>query len=1032
MKLSKQAINNPTAVLFSALGIFIASLAAYFILPLELVPVIEIPYAFVSATYVGAAPSEVETEIIKPIEEKLAQLQDVDDITGFALQNVGFITIKFSPDANLESSIDALKEKVNEAIPGLSDEVENVTVTDIDFADTPISILNIYGDFSPHALRTQAELIKDRLTRISGVNQVEMFGGEEREISIDIDPNLLLANNLSMPQILMALKKSNLNYPGGTVKLEGQDIFVRTVGKYSEIYDIENTIISVDANGNVKRIRDVGTVTDGFEIPISYSRYEQHNSVTLMISKRTGAHIVEATEQIEGVVSELAAKFPQGMNYAYTARQATDIEKQNSQLNQNAAWGILFVILVLFAGIGFKNALIVSIALPFALMSSFPLMYVFDLARTGISMFGLIIVLGIVVDGAIIVAESAYRHMEEGMDRKAASMQAIDEVGIPIMTSVLTTMVAFAPIIYMSGTMGQFLSVIPKVVIFTLVGAFLADHFLIPVLASKLMVVTKRAGMMSGEWVGKRVYTRVVKWALGHRWTVIFGITILFFSSIAVVGISAVSDTKLVKLQIFPKVPQPRVILDINTPAGSQLEYTDSIVKEVENYLQTFPEVDRFVSTVGASGVQNVRLAQGGGKGAEIGQINVDLVDTRERKRSVEDLIEIMEHDLSRKPGVKIIVQTIAEGPPIATNVIIDVSGDDLAAIGFVAEQIKRDLETVEGALNVETSLGVRRTEFQAIVDHDRAASYGITSQEISSTLATALIGLEATTYSDGLEDVPVILRIANDGHDAVDAIRNLNIMNQMGQMVPFENVATLQVGSSETLIKHQDFKRNISVSCDLAKGVDATDIRRRMDPFLAALAVPNGVTVEYGGIEDEAAKSFASLGRAMIIGFIIIMIILSAQFQSIKQPLIIGLAIPLSFIGVIFGLMVTRVPFGIMAFFGVVALMGVVVNDAIVLIAYVNDLRRGGMNVRDSLIKAGRNRLRPIILTTVTTLAGMIPLSLNLAGGAEYWRPLAVSLIFGLAVSSFLTLVVVPVLYSLIESRKERKILASAGESVM
>ncbi len=1016
------------AVMFASLGIFIASITAYVSLPLELVPVIEIPYAFVSATYVGAAPSEVETEIIKPIEEKLAQLQDVDDITGYAMQNVGFITIKFSPEADLDLSIDDLKEKVNEAIPELRDEIDNVTVTDIDFADTPISILNIYGDFSPHDLRIQADLIKDQLTRVSGVNQVEMFGGEEREIAIEIDPDLLLANNLSIPQVLMALRRSNMNFPGGTVKLKGQDIFVRTVGKYSEIDDIENTILGVDQSGNVSRIRDVGTVTDGFEIPSSYSRYQQQNSVTLLISKRTGSHIVEATEQIEAVVDKLAAKFPQGMEYAYTARQATDIEKQNSQLNQNAAWGILFVIIVLFAGIGFKNALIVSIALPFALMSSFPLMAVFDLARTGISMFGLIIVLGIVVDGAIIVAESTYRHMEEGLSRKDAAIQALDEVGVPIMTSVLTTMVAFAPIIYMSGTMGQFLSVIPKVVIFTLVGAFLADHFLIPVLASKMMMVTKRAGMLSGEWIGKRVYTKMVGWALYHRFLVILGITVVFFMSIAAVGISAVSDTKLVKLEIFPKVAKPRIILDINTPAGSQLEYTDSVVKEVEEYLVGFEEVDRIVSTVGESGVQNVRLAQGGGKGAEIGQINVDLVDASERDISVDDLMVIMDAELSRIPGVDIVLQTIVEGPPIASNVIIDVSGDDLDAIGFVAEQVKRDLATVEGALNVESSLGVRRTEFQAIVDHDRAASYGLSSQEVSNTLAAAMIGLEATTYSDGLEDIPVVVRLETDGDDAVDAIRNLNIMNQMGQMIPFENVASLELGSSETLIKHQDFKRNISVSCDLAKGVDATDIRRRMDPFLAQLAVPNGVSVEYGGIEDEASESFASLGRAMIIGFIIIMIILSAQFQSFKQPLIIGLAIPLSFIGVIFGLMVTRVPFGIMAFFGVVALMGVVVNDAIVLIAYVNDLRRKGMLVRDALIKAGRNRLRPIILTTVTTLAGMIPLSLNLAGGAEYWRPLAVSLIFGLAVSSFLTLIVVPVLYSIIESRAERKKLERAA----
>ncbi|MCF7808779.1 MAG: efflux RND transporter permease subunit [Candidatus Marinimicrobia bacterium] len=1030
MKISKQAIDHPMGVIFASLGIFLASVAAYMILPLELVPRIEIPYAFVSATYIGAAPSEIETEIIKPIEDKLSQLQDVEEINGYAMQNAGFITVKFSADADLESSIDELKEKVNEALPELRDEVENVTVRDVDITDTPISILNIYGEFSPHELRSQAEIIKDKLTRVPGVNQVEMFGGEEREISVELDPDLLVANNLSMPQVLMALQRNNLNFPGGTIKLKGQDIFIRTVGKFAKIEDIENTILGVDQSGNIKRIKDVGTVIDGFEIPSSYSRYQSQNSVTLLISKRTGAHIVEATEEIEAVVNASALKFPEGMEFAYTARQATDIETQNSQLNKNAMWGIIFVILVLFAGIGFKNALIVSLALPFALMSSFPLMYLFEVDRTGISMFGLIIVLGIVVDGAIIIAESTYRHMEEGLSRRDAAIMAVDEVGVPIMTAVLTTMVAFAPIIYMSGTMGQFLSVIPKVVIFTLVGAFLADHFLIPVLASKIMSVTKRAGVLSGEWVGKRIYTKIVGWSLNHRWTVVFSAIFTFFLSIAIVGISAVSDLKLVKLQIFPNVPRPRIILDINTPAGSQLEYTDQVVRDIERYLQSIEEVDRYVSTVGESGVQNLRTAQGGGKGAEIAQINVDLVDATQRDRSVDDLIEIMGAEFAKMPGIDISIETIQEGPPVSSNVIIDVSGDDLAAISFVSDQIKNKLQTVEGAVNVVSSLGVRRTEFQAKVDHDRAASYGLSSQDVSNTLAAAMIGMEATTYTDGLEDIPVVVRLDVDEDDAVQAIQNLNVMNQRGQMVPFQNVATLELGSAETLIKHKDFKRNISVSCDMAKGSDVTDIHRRMDPFLEGLTIPNGVTVEYGGIEDEASKSFASLGRAMIIGFIIIMIILSAQFQSVIQPFIIALAIPLSFIGVIFGLMVTRVPFGIMAFFGVVALMGVVVNDAIVLIAYVNDLRREGMLIREALIKAGRNRLRPIILTTVTTLAGMIPLSLNLAGGAEYWRPLAVSLIFGLAISSFLTLVIVPVLYSLLESRGERKLLEKKGRT--
>ena len=911
---------------------------------------------------------------------------------------------------------------MNEALPDLPDAVENVTVQDIDFTEIPISILNIYGEFSPYELQQVADRVQDRLVRVNGVNEVEMFGGQEREITVQLDPDLLQANNLSIPQVIRAMQNSNLNFPGGVMELSNQDMFIRTVGKYQNIEDIENTILGVDRNGNVKRIRDVGVVIDGYEQAKSYSRYDQYNSVTLLISKKPGAHIVEVTEEVEAIVDEEAEDFPVEMAFAYTARQATDIETQNNQLNKNAGWGILFVVLVLFAGIGFRNAIIVAIALPFALMFSFLLMPVFEVERTGIAMFGLIIVLGIVVDGAIIVAESTYRHIEEGLQRKEAAVAAMREVGIPIMTSVLTTIVAFAPIMYMTGVMGQFLSVIPKVVIYTLIGAFLADHFLIPVLASKLMTLRSGKGLLSGEWIGKRVYTRTLGWALSHRWSVMFLATIAFFGTLAIVGISFSTDLKLVKVQMFPKVHQPRVIIDINTETGSQLEYTDQVIQEMEEYLMGMPEVERFVSTVGESGVQNVRLAQGGGRGSEIGQLNIDLVVASERDRGVEELIAAMDADWGRVPGVEVTFQTIEEGPPVATNVVIDISGDDLQALEFVAERIKDKMATLPGALNVASSIGSRRTEFQVVVDHDRAASYGLSSFDISNTVAAAMIGIEATQYSDGLEDVPVRVKLDTEGRETIDAIRNLNIPNQMGMMVPFENVASLELGSSEGSIKHSNFKRNVSVTCDLAKGVDASDIRRKMDPYLSSLSIPAGVTVEYGGIEDEAAKSFASLGRAMMIGFVIILLILSAQFQSLRQPFIIGLAIPLSFIGVVFGLMVTRVAFGLMAFFGVVALMGVVVNDAIVLMAYVNDQRRSGLPLREALIKGGRNRLRPIIMTTVTTLAGMIPLTLNFAGGAEYWRPLAVSLIFGLAVASFLTLVIVPVLYSLFESGTERR----------
>lgn len=1016
MKISEKAIYQPVPVLILLAVIFVMSVIAFFKLPVELVPNIKIPFAFVTATYPGAAPTEIESEVIKPIEEKISQLNDLEDVTGYALQNFAFMTVRYEIGSDLDKSISDLKDKVNEALPDLPDEVINVSVKEVDFNDIPVSILNIYGPFNPKVLRDVGEDVKDRLLRLKGVNGIEIFGGAKREITVRVNPNLLAANHLTIPQIIRALKVNNRNMPGGVLKLNSQDIPVRTIGKFESVEEIAAVIVGMGAAGQPIRLRDVATVVDGEEETSSISRYVKDPSITLLIKKRRGANIIAATREIESVITAAATSFPDGVKYAYTARQATDVERQSNQVNTNATWGIVFVVIVLFFGIGFRNALLVSIALPFSLMFSFLCMYVAGIDKTNISMFGLIMVLGIVVDGAIIIAESTYRNIEEGLRRKEAAVAAIREVGIPIMTAVLTTMVAFAPIIYMSGIMGQFLAVIPKVVIFTLFGAFMADHFLVPVAASKLMSRSKNTGYLSGNWIGRRMYFKYLGKALRNRGKILLATVMILVLSLVIVGISVATDIKLVKVQMFPKVPKPRFIIDIATPPGSQLEYTDAITREIEDYLVTMPEVDRYVSTIGESGVQNIRLAQGGGIGAEIAQINVDLHHEDKRDRSVDEIIKELRGKWENLPGVKITFSLINEGPPIATNVVVDISGDDIDDLEMVGDIIREKMKTIDGTVNIASSMGVRRTEFQVVVDHERAALNGVSVDDISQTVTSALFGLSATEFTSGMDDIPVRVKLDTQGEAALDDINNLSIPSPQGKLVPFTNVASIELAEEAASIRHRNFKRNISISCDLLPDVDATDVQRHLTPFLDKLNLPSGVTVEYGGVRDETQESFRSLGRAMMIGFVIIIFILAAQFKSLRQPLIIAITIPLSFIGVIFGLMITRVPFGMMAFFGVVALMGIVVNDAIVLIATVNDLRKEGLSVTEALMKGGMNRLRPIILTTVTTLAGMIPLMLNIGGGGEYWRPLSVSLVFGLAVSSFLTLIIVPIIYSLLE----------------
>ncbi len=1027
MKISNKAIDQPILVVLLSVLLFVMGIASFFMIPLESVPEIEVPYAIVSGEYRGAAPEEVEADFLKPLEEYISDLDNLEKVNATALQGMGFIFVQFTPEANMKESINELKEKVTDAEKEFIDEIENTKVREISFSDLPILILNLFGEYPPQVLTRIAEDIQDELEYIQGVNSVTIFGNREEEVQVQVDPDLLIANNLTMPQVVQMIRLNNKNMPGGSTTIDGQELMIRTVGEYETVDQLRNTILTVRPDGTIIRLEDIADVYDGYEDINTYSRYNGNNSVTLLISKKTGHNILSTTLDIEERVLQLAENFPRGLHYEYSARQSDEIEQSNRQLNQNAMWGALFVIITLFFGIGFRNSIIVTFAIPFSISVTFLLMYLTGLSQTGIAMFALIMVLGIVVDGAIIVSELTYRKIEEGLPREAAAREAINIVGMPILTSVLTTMAAFSPMMFLSGIMGQFLSVIPKVVIFSLIGAAIADHIIIPVLAARLMRISRNANMMSGDWFGVKLYAKLLHWTLHNRKLTIMMAFFAFTVGLVILGVSGMTDLKLVKVQAFPKVAKPRFIIDIATSPGSDLEYTNKITMKAEKIIMDMPEVERVVATVGQTGVQNLRLNQGSAIGSEVGQITVDLVDKDSRDRSVEDIIVLLNEVFSTWPGVDISTSMVKEGPPVQDNIIIDIQGDDLDDIRFVAQMVEEELEKVKGTRNVASSLGEMRTEIMVNVDHDRASLLGISATDISNTVASALVGFETTRMKRGLDDVAVIVKLKDTGSSTVDYLKMLNVITPLGQVVPLQNIADINVGMGQASITRKNFKRTVSVSADMAEGTDASDVKRRMRPFLDSLELPPGITVGFGGISDEASKTFISLGKSMVVAFFIILILLAAEFRSIRQPLIIAVTIPLSFVGVIVGLMITRVPFGMMAFFGIVALTGVVVNDAIVFISYVNDQRKKGYSILDALMLTGKHRLRPIMLTTITTIAGMIPLSLDFAGGAEYWQPLAVSIIFGLAFATILTLIIVPVLYSLFEKGREQKITAGS-----
>jgi len=1018
MKLTEKAIDQPLiSTLLSGL-LFFFGLTAYLLIPTEAVPEIKVPVASITSQYIGAGPEEIETEIIKPLEEKLKDLDNLNYTISYALQGFAFTVVSFTPEADIESSLRDLREKVSDAEADFIDEIENTQIKQRNFDDIPILILNIFGDYPMNQISSISEIVKDEIEALAGVNEVTTFGNIEREIKITVNPELLKLHHIPIQSIIQALQVNNFNMPGGNISLNGQDLLVRTIGKFNSIEAISNLIVFQFPDESIVKLKDIATIKDAFEDQTSYSRYNQKNSITLLIRKNVGHNIVETSIQIEELVKQLSQNFPIGIKYEFSSRLAEETERSTSQLSQNAIFGALLVILTLYFGIGFRNALIVTFAIPFSLLTAYLLQFAFGISQSGITMFALIMVLGIIVDGAIIVSEATFREMEGGLDRKNASKKAIQKVGSPIITSVLTTMAAFAPMMFMTGIMGQFMSYIPKIVIFSLIGATIADHIIIPILASQFMVLSNKNTVMTGDWIGSRIYKSMINWALHNRKKTLAIIFTSFILGIVILGISASTNFNLIKVQVFPKVPKPRFIIDIQTEPGTDLDETNSIALQVEQLLADTPEVSQFASTVGQSGVQNMRLNQSSAIGSEVAQINVDLIDKEDREKSVDKIIADLQFQVQNMPGIDFQFSVITEGPPVEDGLVIDIQGENIDQIALVSKMIKTIFDDLEGIYNISSSLGKTRKEIQVNVDHDRSALLGINSQKIAQTISSALFGFEATSYSDGLEEIPVKVEIKKTENILSD-IKSLEVPTSRNTLEILSNVANVELKTGQASIFRKNFKRTVSVSADILEGYSLLDIKRKIKPKIDKLDIPPGILTDFGGINDETTESFKTLGKAMIVAFFVILILLAGQFKSLKQPFIIAITIPLSFIGVILGLMITRVPFGMMSFFGVVALTGIVVNDAIVLISQINDYRTEGKGLFISIVEGGKTRLRPILLTTITTIAGLIPLTFDFAGGAEYWRPLAVSLIFGLLIATLLTLVVVPVLYSFIEQMR-------------
>ena len=992
----------------------IAGTYAYQSLPKEGEPEIAVPHAIVVTAYPGASPSEIESLVTNPLEEALSDLKDVDEMRSSSAESVSVIVLDFMVDADLELSLQRVRDKVTDAQKELPDEAEDSTVSEISFSDIPIMLVSVVGDMDPVLLKRLAEDVADELALMPEVLSTDVTGGQTREIHIYLDPNRLNQFGLTILDVYNAIKQADINIPGGMVNIPERRFLLRTLTEIKNVADYKKVPLIRKA-GRVVFLGDVGTIIDGHQEDISYSRVDGKPSVSIAVKKRVGANILQTSAKVRQAIEIIQKRFPAGVQMVVTADQAKYIQQGFDTMNNSAVTGLIIVIVVLYFAMGFRNSIITSMSIPLSLLITFILLKVFDQTNNNMVRFSLVLCIGLLVDNAIIVVENVYHHYQMGKERIAAVIDGVSEIAAPVVSATLTTMAAFLPILLMTGTTGEYMGFLPKTVTIALSASLIVSLIANPLVLSRFMQRSVKDGRIVRPEEDlaflKRVYVRLVSWALNHR----FVLVVLTIGSMA--WAASLVGLNIVKIEMFPDIDFDYIYIPIETPTGTDVKTTDAIARRVENIVTDMvPEATQVVSTVGYRGQSAYELSFGQGTVSHFAEITVELLDGKEFARASHlEIQQRIRERLQKIPGAAIRFRPLSWGPPTFAPIVVKVVGPEIAVLREISSEVKERLSRIQGAVDVKDDFENAPPELRVSIDRGKSASLGIPLDQLAMTLRGATAGLDIREFRDEMDvskKYDVRVRFSPAARTTPKMLEKIKIRSDTGMLVPLASIAKFSQGPGISRIGHVDRRRVVRVSAR-NEGRPAVEISKELINQLSAFELPPGYAFDFSGEHRETEESFASLKLAYLIAFILIFALLVTQFNSYFQPLAIMTALPLSIVGAMFGLLVTGNNFSIMSFVGLVGLTGIVVNDSIVLVDCINNKRKQKMKIFEAITAAGQQRLRPIISTTLSTIGGIITLTIT----DKLWEGLGVVIIFGIGFATVLTLVVVPVMYSLFEN---------------
>jgi len=992
---------------------FLAGMVSVFTIPKESAPDIDIPVAFVSIALPGASAIDVEEFIVQPLEDQILGMEDVEEVNGGAERGVGSVTVQFDINADKQTVINNLKDRVDLAKRNLPDDATDPIVQSINFSDVPILTVALSGPFPVSELRYMAQNLSDDLKRVAGVSEVKVLGGEDREWQVVINKASLDGYGLSLRQVVDAIQLANTDIPIGTIRVAQENFTLRFDGGLSSVEDIAN--VPITARGTTPIfVRDVASIVDGYVQASSLARLsvngkETEPSVSLEVHKVSGGNIIKTVDLVWEEINKAKTDLPQEVVFETIQNSAKQINDDLNNLLINGGETVIIVMLLLLIFLGWREALLAGISIPLTFLITFAVLKPLGYTLNFLSLFSLILSLGIIVDGAIVMMEGIHNEQKAGLSGYEATKRTIEQFAAPLIAGVMTTILAFLPMMLTSGIIGKFIESIPVTVSIVLLASLVVALALLPAMASRILKTKDTSKPLSkADLQRERLISNLANWYRGklvpmlsskkkqNRLLGLLGILLVFSLALPATG--------LLEVSMFTNSNQPTFSIDIEEPFGTPLDVTDDSLRSIEEVLLNDSRLSSFLVRVGS------------GSGDEH-TANITVKIKEDAKISSLTLVDEFSAKLPALTDAKVSVTQAEEGPGSAAPVEVRIIGAEFEPMQELSDKVQLSLEKISGTKDIETNLTETNGEFVLTVDRVKARLFGVSALEVASTLRGAIYGSKAVTIRANGDDVNVMVKYDLDPFNPTDpakpasltasSIESLTIASPAGE-IPLSSLATMSYSGGLARVEHLDGDRIIRVTSNVTSETSAANVFKALQKEVDTWEIPTGYSIEMGGQNEDIQKSFTDMLMAMALGVFLIAALLVWQFTSYRQPLFILATIPLALIGVLPGLTLVRVPLSFPALVGVVALTGIVVNNAIILIDRMNQNRRDGSDISQAVQEAAESRLQPILLTTVTTVAGLLPLAIS----SPTWGPLGYSIVFGLMMSTILTLLVVPILY--------------------